>query len=253
MIPRKIHYCWFSGDSYPEKVLECIASWKKYMPDWEYVLWDSKKIQSIDSVWLKECIDAQKWAFAADFIRLYAIYHEGGVYLDSDVEVFQSFDPLLHGNAFIGREWTWHTEKFLNQQYLSSHCMGAEAGNAFMGRCLNYYKDRHFILQPDSTLPDALRYNQMLLPQIQCELLMQSGYDPGLHGDHKVSNLIDIDVYPSVYFDPYQVKATSYCRHWCQGGWLTGERSRAKITLSYRIKYKLDLWLKLLITRIWHL
>lgn len=222
------------------------------MPDWEFVLWDMERTKGIDSVWLKECIEAKKWAFAADFIRLYALYHEGGIYLDTDVEVFMDFSPLLSSKAFIGREWTWHTERFLNQQYLTSHCMGAEAGNAFVDRCLCYYKDRHFILQNDASLPDELRFNQMLLPQIQCELAAQEGYNAGLHRDRHLCALPNIDIYPSVYFDPHKANNRSYCRHLCMGGWIATSRSDATITLRYRLKYHLDLWLKQLITWVWH-
>ena len=77
MIPKKIHYCWFSNEPFPEQVQQCIASWKQYMPDWEYVLWNYDRIKDIDSIWLKECLAAKKWAFAADFVRLWAVYHDG--------------------------------------------------------------------------------------------------------------------------------------------------------------------------------
>lgn len=251
MIPKRIHYCWLSGDPYPEAVQDCIESWHRLMPEFEFVLWDRQRIQEIDSLWLNECIESKKWAFAADYIRLYALYSQGGIYLDTDVMVYKSFIPLLKLDAFIGREWTWHTERFLNQQYLTSHCMGAEAGNAFVGKCLNYYQGRHFILQDDVSLPDNLRFNQMLLPQIQCELAAQMGYNANLHYDKKVISLPSVTVYPSSYFDPHKVVRDSFCRHLCMGGWI-GERPEEKITWSYRIKYHLDLCLKQLITWVWH-
>lgn len=82
MIPKKIHYCWFSDEPYPDLVSQCIESWKKHLADYVFVKWDMNSIKDIDSVWLKECIKVRKWAFAADYVRLWAVYHEGGIYLD---------------------------------------------------------------------------------------------------------------------------------------------------------------------------
>ena len=96
MIPKRIHYTWFSGDPFPPIVQRCIDSWHRYMPNYEFVLWDVERIEDIDSVWLKQCIAKKKWAFAADYVRLYAVYTEGGIYLDTDCMAYQSFDALLH-------------------------------------------------------------------------------------------------------------------------------------------------------------
>ena len=87
MIPKIIHYCWLSGDPYPELISKCIQSWKVYLPDYQFVLWDREKADAIDSKWLKEAIESKKYAFAADFIRIYALLKNGGIYLDADVEV----------------------------------------------------------------------------------------------------------------------------------------------------------------------
>ncbi len=85
MIPKIIHYCWLSSEPYPEKIQNCIDSWKKILPDYEIKLWNMNNfdINSIDFV--KEACSVKKWAFASDYIRLYALYNYGGIYLDSDV------------------------------------------------------------------------------------------------------------------------------------------------------------------------
>lgn len=222
------------------------------MPDWEYMLWDAERIKDIDSIWLKECLQERKWAFAADFIRVYALYHFGGVYLDTDVEVYRSFDPLLIHSAFIGREWTWHTEHFLNQQYLTSHCMGCRLGNEFIGRCLSYFSGRHFVKSSDPSLPPSLKYDQQLLPFVQCMLAIQDGYKPELYYDRGIKEFSDITIYSSSFFDPRTVKNTSFCKHYCLGSWLYKSKDVVQPSLSYRIRYKLDLWTKLLIELIWH-
>lgn len=107
MIPKVIHYCWLSDDPFPEEIKRCIDSWKKYMPEYTIKRW-SKDNFDINSVPLvKEAYEAKKYAFAADYIRCYALYTEGGIYLDSDVLVFKSFEKLLHeANYVTGLEYT---------------------------------------------------------------------------------------------------------------------------------------------------
>ena len=102
MIPKIIHYCWFSGEKYPPQIKRCIKSWKRHLQDYEFVLWDSKRYDFDNVPFVKKCIEMRKWAFAADYIRLYAVYSMGGIYLDSDVLVQNTFDRFLNHNAFWG-------------------------------------------------------------------------------------------------------------------------------------------------------
>ena len=104
MIPKIIHLCWLSGDPYPKKIQYCIDSWKKYLPDYEIMLWDTKRFDVNSLLWTKQAFEAGKYAFAADYIRLYAVYNYGGIYFDSDVEVIKSFDELLNLPYFVGAE-----------------------------------------------------------------------------------------------------------------------------------------------------
>ena len=105
MIPKIIHLCWLSGDPYPEKIQKCLASWKKHLPDYEIMLWDTNRFDVNSTAWTKEAFEAHKYAFVADYIRFYAVYHYGGIYLDSDVEVLKSFDDLLDKPYFVGEEF----------------------------------------------------------------------------------------------------------------------------------------------------
>lgn len=95
MIPKIIHYCWLGDSEFPELVKKCIQSWKKKMPDWEFILWDKNCLKDLNSDWVNEAYSTKKYAFAADYIRLYAVNKFGGFYLDSDVEVLKNFAPLL--------------------------------------------------------------------------------------------------------------------------------------------------------------
>jgi mannosyltransferase OCH1-like enzyme len=87
LIPKKIHYCWLSGEEMPMDIIKCIDTWKKIMPEYELILWDKNKFDITSVPFVKGDCHAQKWAFAADYIRLYALFTEGGIYMDTDVYV----------------------------------------------------------------------------------------------------------------------------------------------------------------------
>ncbi len=138
MIPKKIHFCWLSGEEYPPLIQHCIDTWRKVLPDYEIVLWDTKRFD-IDSVsWVREAFDAKKYAFAADYIRLYAVYKEGGIYLDSDVEMLKPFDDLLQKKAFIGFE--------ASTKGVEAAVFGAEKGAEWCRKAMDFYVGRHFQL-----------------------------------------------------------------------------------------------------------
>lgn len=130
---------------------------EKIIPDYEFVKWDFTKFDKSSSAWVSEAFDNRKYAFACDYIRLYAVYNYGGIYLDMDMEVLKRFDD------------------FLNQQYMLAYeresckgieagCFGAEPHSEYIKRCLDYYTDRHFIKEDGS-------FDQLPLPQImQAEL-----------------------------------------------------------------------------------
>jgi len=242
MIPKIIHYTWFSGEPYPEQIQQCIDSWKKILPDYELRLWNMKAIEQIDSVFLKEALQERKWAYAADYVRLYAIYHEGGIYLDTDVLVYKSFDSLLDASAFIGKENSIHFEGGFAAQYLSSHCFGAEKNNLFIKDCLSYFDNRHFLTSSNTKLPQPLRYNFVILPYIQAEIARLYGYDwkPSVQGLQKCrSGLL---IYPTICLDPQLPQEESYCKHLALGGWRVDKVSEPIYNLQYKIKWRL-LWI----------
>ena len=103
MIPKIIHYCWFGSDI-PESIQRNIDKWKSVMPDYEFIQWDSSRFPREKLLWVDQACDNHKYAFAADYVRLYALYEYGGIYLDTDVEVLKSFDPFLNDTVFFGFE-----------------------------------------------------------------------------------------------------------------------------------------------------
>ena len=137
-IPRIIHYCWLSNDPVPVRMKRYIAGWKKILPDYEFVKWDLNRFDKDSSVWVREAMEQKKYAFASDYIRIYAVYHYGGIYLDMDVEVLKSFDELLDAPYMYAYESP-------DKKLIEAGCFGAEKNDPFLKACLSYYKDRHFV------------------------------------------------------------------------------------------------------------
>lgn len=137
MIPKIIHYCWLSKDPIPESLQTYMKSWKKFLPDYEFILWNFNRFDKSKSIWVQEAFGKKKYAFAADYIRLYAVYNYGGFYLDMDVEVLKSFDDFLHLKTAIC--WQDGLDGF------EAACFGAEKGAPWLKVCLDYYENKHFI------------------------------------------------------------------------------------------------------------
>lgn len=214
MIPKIIHLCWMSGDPFPSDIQKCIDSWKRILPDYEIWLWDTKRFDLSTSVWVTEAYNKKKYAFCADYIRMYALFNYGGVYLDSDVEVLRSFNDLLTLPYFIGYE---------SKQYFEAAVIGAEKGNPFIGDVLAYYKDRHFVKE-----------NGSLDIQIMPEVMMNvtnSKWKRVLINE--ISDFINdptiINVFPYDWFSPIdstgkryvlRVSKNTYCIHHFASAWV---------------------------------
>ena len=240
MIPKIIHYTWFSGEPFPVKIQECIDSWHKYMPEYEYICWDAERLKEIDSIWVTEALQEQKWAVAADYVRLYAVHKYGGIYLDTDCMIYKSFNPLLSEKSFIGKESSIHLEGRRTEMHLTSHCFGAEKGDFFVARCLDYYKDRHFNTSDDVTLPYQLRHGITMLPFIQSELAKQHGYDPFPSADIEQHLDCGVTIFPSCFFDFVKVTPYSYCQHMALGSWRDTKMTTDTICWQYKIRWRME-------------
>ena len=105
MIPKIIHYCWFGRNPKPKLAEKCIKSWKKYCPEYEIIEWNEDNYDlSSAPLYVRQAYEAKRWAFVTDYIRLQVIYENGGIYLDTDVELRKSLDPLLVHQAYFGFE-----------------------------------------------------------------------------------------------------------------------------------------------------
>lgn len=129
----------------PKLAGECIASWHKHMPDWEYRRWDKTNFDIASApLYVRQAYEAKKFAFVSDYVRLWALEQYGGVYLDTDVEVLKSYEPLLNDIAFIGLEES--------KTHLPGTCvMGCEAHCRWVKDMIALYDDKPFV-RPDGTL-----------------------------------------------------------------------------------------------------
>ena len=101
MIPKIIHLCWFGKSEYPPLVKMCIESWNKVLPDYRIMIWNEDTFDVNSSIWTRQAYQTKKWAFVSDYVRLYALYKYGGIYLDTDVEVLKRFDDLLLAERIV--------------------------------------------------------------------------------------------------------------------------------------------------------
>lgn len=221
MIPKIIHYCWLSTDPYPEKIKHCIDSWLKYLPDYELMLWDANRFPIGSCSWVKEAFDEKKYAFAADYIRLYAVYKYGGIYLDCDVEVLKKFDDLLRLPYFIGRESV--------SDRVEIAAFGAEKGCSWIKWCLDYYEGRHFI-KADGNL------DMKVMPDIVVDVLSSHyGFNyiksiSEFHNDTGIFNVFPNDWFcANVHLNPndtkptYIVSPSTYCVHHFANSWIKAD------------------------------
>lgn len=150
-IPKIIHYCWLSNDEKPDFIKQCMQTWEEVMPDYEIICWDMNRFPVDDYPFVKAACEARKWAFAADLIRLYALYHHGGIYLDSDVMVYKPFDAFLHHGVFSSIEF--HPNTYLagvrkgNPKCglgIEAAVMGAVPQHPWIKTCLEHYEKMKF-------------------------------------------------------------------------------------------------------------
>lgn len=227
MIPKKIHFCWLSGEDFPPFIQQCIDTWELVLPDYEIVLWDSKRFDVNSVPWVKDAVEAKKYAFAADYIRLYSVYTEGGIYLDSDVEVLKRFDDLLHYKSFIGFEAA--------TGYIEAAIFGAEAGCKWCEKAMEFYHNNKFSTDESGRVSldvIAPKVFHEALVSIYPEFPQKAPIDPILLDADE-----NIYVCPSDYFSPlkydlekskgsenklalkYRSNSDTYCIHRFTASW----------------------------------
>lgn len=211
MIPKKIHYCWFGGKPLPEKMKEFIESWKKYCPDYEIIRWDENNYNIKESIpFVQQAYACKKFAFVSDYVRLEIMYREGGIYMDTDIELIKPLDNFLNHRFFTSVEYIEDNVRLLNVNSrlnsdgskknpndiiigigIMSAFWGVEPHHPYMLDCINFYKDKTFIL------PDGSYYDKVILTVIMALCAEKYGFKYKA-GPQKLEK--GIYLYPDEYF-----------------------------------------------------
>ena len=231
MIPKVIHYCWFGGNPLPQLAVRCLESWAEVCPDYEIKRWDESNFDVNCCDYVREAYEARKWAFVSDYARLWIVYREGGIYLDTDVELVSSLNKFLTDCFFFAIE---KDESFFGTEWAlvaTGLGFGAEASCPVVKKMLDEYDGLHFRMS-DGTydmIPCPVRNSQALLSYGYVEENCIQRFEGGV-------------VYPADYFCPEEPSGleTFYSEntvsiHHYSMTW-TSERKRQ----SHRIK----LWMK---------
>lgn len=142
MIPKVIHYCWFGRGKQPKLIRDCIKSWKMIMPDYELKCWNEDNFDVTTVPFVYQAYQEKKWAFVADYVRFYALYNEGGIYLDTDIEVFKRMDCFLQHNFFAGTELRYvNGSPFIT---VDASTFGSIKGHWYTKKCMEFYHDKPF-------------------------------------------------------------------------------------------------------------
>jgi len=220
MIPKKLHYCWFGKSNMPALSDECLKSWKRYLGEYEVKLWNEENCPKND--FIDYHLEMQNWAFVSDYVRLYALITEGGIYLDTDIEVLQSFDPLLQSSGFVG---------YQSGTSINNGVCGSEKGNEFFISCLK---------RMESTFNAKSKFE----------------ISPVVTTKTYASGTWNIDVYPSHFFYPYNpydpdrpvnqlmysmIKSDTYAIHHWEKSWDLGKLSFGQRLRRKLVKTKLKL------------
>lgn len=182
MIPKIIHYCWFGKSKKSEAVNMYIENWKNILLDYTIIEWNEKNFNINCNDYVREAYKAKKWAFVSDYARLWVLYSVGGIYLDTDVEILQSFDSLLENSFFIGGE---------SKYSICTAVIGARADSDIVKELLSLYDGKHFLIDGRE---NAIPNSQLIF-----------NYFKEIH-DYKVSQNVyateQFSIYPSEYFSP---------------------------------------------------
>ena len=235
MIPKKIHYCWFGNNKMSSRLQNCIKTWRLAMPEYEIREWNDNNLKNIPlNKFVKEAYKCKKWAFVSDYIRLFVLYTEGGIYLDTDIVVFKSFNDMLNNNFFSAIEYIpeWvikgnvyneliNDDGTLKNENNGIHVsgmgllapiMGASANNNLIKAFMEYYEDISFIND------DGTYYN---IPNTHA--LEPIAYKFGFRYKNVVQICKDgITFYPNTIFGNNigHYNESQYALHFCTLSWI---------------------------------
>ena len=206
VIPKILHYCWFGDKEIPPKEKACINGWKEVCQDYEIIFWNEDNFDININRYVREAYNSKKYAFVSDYLRLWTIYHYGGIYVDTDVEILKNLNCFLSHEFFSG---------FESRNYIPTGVMGGKKKNRYTEYLLEYYKDRSFIVnnKPDLTTNVATITN-MTIEKYGIELC------------NNYLDFKDCVFYPQEVFCPLlwssgekNITKNTYAIHWFSGSW----------------------------------
>ena len=207
-IPRIIHYCWFGEKEKPDIVKRCIDSWERNLSEYEIKEWNESNFDINCNSYVSEAYKSRKFAFVSDYVRVYALYKLGGIYLDTDVEVFKPFDDMLHHESFWG---------FEQENYIATSTIGAAKENKLIKIFLDSYEEKSF-MKEDGSCDDLTNV------AIITEILKDIGLK--INGEYQEIEGIGA-FYPQTYFSPYDyincrkfITENTYAMHHFYKSWL---------------------------------
>lgn len=206
MIPKIIHYCWFGRGPKPELAQKCIESWRKFCPDYTLVEWNEDNFDISSNQYVKEAYEARKFAFVTDYVRLYAMYTHGGIYMDTDVMVLKPLDAYLQHQAFSG---------FESKTKVPTGIMASEKGQPLIGEMLSHYDTARFLNKDGS-------FNMTTNVEVITSQLLKKGLIP--NGEYQ--EVEQMAFYPQNVFcpdhkklnDPEYMEETATI-HYFAGSW----------------------------------
>ena len=224
-IPKKIHYCWFGNNKMSDLNKMCIESWYKHCPDYEIVLWNEDNYDFSKNIYMKEAYEAEKWGFVPDYARIDIIYNEGGIYLDTDVELIKNIDDFLYQDAFCAVDSSNLVSLGLG--------FGAKKENSFIKKMISVYDDISFINENNS-------YNNIPAPSLQKNFFENMGYV--CDGNYKIID--NVTFLPANVFagynhrvGQYDISIHTYGIHHYEGTWAS-ERFKEQLKKMHKL-YKM--------------
>lgn len=229
MIPKIIHYCWFGNKPMPADQQVFIEEWKRLMPDYKFRLWNEQSIDINSIPFTKAAYEAGKFAYVADYVRIYALYHEGGIYMDTDIKLYSSFDQFLKYGVFTSYECaparkdipkvramlTSEGERVRKGECtripgigLFSALIGAEKGHLYINDNLDYYNTHSFAEVWDAglTIPNILAYHAE-----------KYGFQYKNEEQHLSNNIVIFDY--TVFASKLHANKHSLAIHMCAASW----------------------------------
>ena len=250
MIPKIIHYCWIGGAPLPPLAGQCIASWKKHMPEWELKRWDESNFDiAAAPLYVRQAYEARKFAFVSDYVRLWALEQYGGLYMDVDFEVYRPFDELMDKYpAFAGYEGS-------KRQPVMQGVLASEPHGAWVRDMLGTYEHRTFVKEDGSF--DMTPNTAYFTDRLEAQGFVADGKEKDVyvskelytihHTPYTEDKIFLLHVFPVHYFCPVLTTGEdvrteeTYCEHKGESSWAVNTGWKVKLLKFFSPKWRTKL------------